>query len=62
MKILFVLENSADPGEMQHNAAFHLGLHCLPKGPFAKRLNWWRLSKTLSINTLYYIECYSFIT
>ena len=21
--------NSEDPGEMQHNAAFHQGLHCL---------------------------------
>ena len=23
------LENSEDPDEMQHGAAFHLGLHCL---------------------------------
>ena len=23
------LENSEDPDEMQHNDAFHLGLHCL---------------------------------
>ena len=23
------LENSVDPDEMQHNAAFHQGLHCL---------------------------------
>ena len=23
------LANSADPDEMQHNAAFHQGLHCL---------------------------------
>ena len=23
------LEDSEDPDEMQHNAAFHLGLHCL---------------------------------
>ena len=23
------LENSEDPDEMQHNAAFHQGLHCL---------------------------------
>ena len=22
--------NSVEPGEMQHYAAFHLGLHCLP--------------------------------
>ena len=26
-----MLANSADPDEMQHYAAFHLGLHCLPK-------------------------------
>ena len=23
--------NGADPDEMQHFAAFHLGLHCFPK-------------------------------
>ena len=23
------LENNEDPDEMQHNAAFHLGMHCL---------------------------------
>ena len=28
------LANSADPDEMQHDAALHLGLHCLPKYPF----------------------------
>ena len=33
LKIDFVLANSADPGEMQHYGAFHLGLHCLPKYP-----------------------------
>ena len=33
LKIVFILANSADPGEMQHYAAFHLGLHCLPKVP-----------------------------
>ena len=31
LKIYFVLVNSADPDEMPHYAAFHLGLHCLPK-------------------------------
>ena len=30
-KIVFVLANSADPDEMLHYGAFHLGLHCLPK-------------------------------
>ena len=24
-----ILANSEDPAEMQHNAAFHQGLHCL---------------------------------
>ena len=32
--MFLILANSADPDEMQHNAAFHLGLHCLPKYPF----------------------------
>ena len=31
LKIDFVLANSADPDEMPHHAAFHLGLHCSPK-------------------------------
>ena len=25
------LANSVDPDEMQHNAAFHQGMHCLPR-------------------------------
>ena len=32
--VVLILANSADPDEMQHNAAFHPGLHCLPKYPF----------------------------
>ena len=32
MRIALVLANSVDPDEMQHYAAFHLGLHRLPKG------------------------------
>ena len=31
LKIYFILANSADPDEMPHNVAFHLGHHCLPK-------------------------------
>ena len=35
LKIVFILEKIADPDAMPHsaagNAAFHLGLHCLPK-------------------------------
>ena len=34
LKIVLILANSADPNEMQHYAAFHLGLHCLPKYKF----------------------------
>ena len=29
----FVLANCADPDEMKHYAAFHMGIHCLPKEP-----------------------------
>ena len=31
LKIVLILANSADPDEMRPYAAFHLGLHCLPK-------------------------------
>ena len=31
MKIVLILANSADPDEMQDDAAFHLGVHCLQK-------------------------------
>ena len=31
MKVVLILANSSDPDEMQLNAAFHLGLHCLPR-------------------------------
>ena len=34
LKVVLILPNSADPYEMQHHAAFHLGLHCLSKYPF----------------------------
>ena len=34
LKIAFVIANSADPDEMLHYAAFHLGLHNLPKYGF----------------------------
>ena len=33
MNIIIVIANSEDPDEMLHDAAFHLGLHCLPKYP-----------------------------
>ena len=28
---MYIMVNSEDPDESQHNAAFHLGLHCLLK-------------------------------
>ena len=31
LKIIFTFTNSVGPDEMQHYAAFHLGLHCLQK-------------------------------
>ena len=31
LKVVLILVNSADPNEMQHYAAVHLGLHCLLK-------------------------------
>ena len=31
MNVVFISANSADPDEMLHFTAFHLGLHCLPK-------------------------------
>ena len=31
LKVFLILANRIDPDEMQHYAAFHLGLHCLPK-------------------------------
>ena len=33
-KFVLILAHSADPDEMQHYAAFHLGFHYLPKYPF----------------------------
>ena len=35
LKVVLILANIADPDEMQYDAAFHLGLHCLPKYPFS---------------------------
>ena len=32
--MILILANSADSDEMQHYAAFHLGLHSLPLYPF----------------------------
>ena len=34
LEIFFTITNSEDSDEMQHHAAFHLGLHCLQKYSF----------------------------
>ena len=34
LKIVLILANSEDPYGMLHFAAFHLGLHCLPRYTF----------------------------
>ena len=31
LKVFGIIENSADHGEMPHNAVFHFGLYCMPK-------------------------------
>ena len=38
LKIDFFLANRADPDEMPHQAAFHLGLHCLQRVSSLKRI------------------------
>ena len=35
LNVVLILANSADPDEMQHYAAFHLGLHGLPNYLFS---------------------------
>ena len=52
MKVASILANSADPDEMQHNAAFLLGLHCLPKYPFRDFQYTMSLRMNLCINIL----------
>ena len=37
LNVVLILANNVDPDEMQHYAAFHLGLHCLRKYPFRGR-------------------------
>ena len=39
LKIFFTFTNSVDPDEMQHHAAFHLGLHCLKYSFRVTKLN-----------------------
>ena len=39
LKVVFILANTADPGEMPPNSTFHLGLHCLSKYLFISLQN-----------------------
>ena len=39
LKIVFILATNADPDEIPSYAAFHLGLHCLPKYLFTHTQN-----------------------
>ena len=51
--ILFTFTNSVDPDEMQHYAAFHLGLHCLQKYLFRGFPKGWILCSKISIIILH---------
>ena len=50
LKIVFVSAISADPDEMPHDVAFHLGLHCLPK--YAFKVHKGLINPSLAINSL----------
>ena len=50
LKDALILANSADPDEMLHYAAFHLGHHCLGKYTFRGLQN----TKGLSLLSLFY--------
>ena len=43
---------SVDSDEMPHSAAFHLGLHCLPKTLLGVSRIQWFITSILSINLL----------
>ena len=49
LKINNVSSNSADPDKMPHAAAFHHGLHCLPKYSFN---GWFPVHKVLQKHTM----------
>ena len=42
-----LLANSVDPDEMPHGAAFHLGIHCLPKCTFRSKGAQWLSGRVL---------------
>ena len=60
LKIVLTSAKSVDPDEMQHYAAFHLGLYCLPKYSLRgfAHIQWFKCCistlhfKMLSISTL----------
>ena len=55
LKVVLTLANSADSDEMQHYAAFCLGLHCLSKGyQYTK-------GKNIKCVNIYYFDLRSYI-
>ena len=36
LKIVFIIANGADPGEIAHHVPFHQGLYCLSKSCYGK--------------------------
>ena len=40
LNIVFVFTSSAGPKEMQHDAAFHLDIYCLPKYAYTGALSY----------------------
>ena len=56
LNIDLVLANSADPDEMPHRAAFHLGFHCLQKIPvYGLGLNSLYLHTAIPLSANYFI-------
>ena len=53
LKIVFVLTNNVDSNEMQHRAAFHLGVHCLSKCAYRSH---WYIKDSKWVQTL--ISCF----
>ena len=65
LNVFFTFTNSVDTDEMQHYAAFHLGLHCLQKYSFRGFPEYKGLNNDLTHCMLgnfscFYVVCYFF--
>ena len=58
---MLTLENSEDPDEMQHDAAFHQDLHCLSRKIDLKRMKYNFIWKSLQVTLDMYKGPYKFI-